>query len=122
MFPDLETIIQGALRDGERSEHGNFILSTVNCASSLVDSLHISGCPSNMRKIAGLMVAFAILASGVSLVLRWHGCEALAAAVQAATPKPAPGAICAADAPHHFKEPDSVKISSVNRPITLEQY
>lgn len=26
------------------------------------------------------------------------------------------------DAPHHFKDPDSVKISTVNGPITLEQY
>lgn len=77
-----------------------------------------------MRKIAGLMIAFAILVFGVNLVLRRHGGEAPAAAVQAATPKPAltPGAICIADAPHHFKDPDSVKISTVNGPITLEQY
>lgn len=77
-----------------------------------------------MRKIAGLMVAFAILVFGVNLVLRRHGGEAPTAAVQAATPKPAlaPGAICVADAPRHFKDPDSVTISTVNGPITLEQY
>lgn len=70
-----------------------------------------------MRKIAGWVIGALIAVTFMTtLVGRLRADKAPAAptpAVQAAVPKPVPGGVCVAEAPRHFKDPDSVKINGM---------